>query len=50
MDYCASLDLIAFGGIQGKIGVLDSTTLSYKGLYDAHYSEVTGIYFHDAEC
>jgi len=45
-----ALDLIAFGGIQGKIGVLDSNTLSFKGLYDAHSCEITGIYFYDSQC
>ena len=49
LDYSSELDLIAFGGIQGKVGVLDSQTLSFKGLFDAHLCEVTGLYFHDAQ-
>jgi hypothetical protein len=47
LDYSAALDLIAFGGVQGKIGVLDSATLTFKGMYEAHTCEITGIYFYD---
>ncbi len=47
LDYSEKLDLIAFGGIQGKVGVLDSTTLSFKGLHDAHLCEITSLYFYD---
>jgi hypothetical protein len=48
LDYSSKLDLIAFGGIQGKIGILDSTTLQFKGMYDAHLCEITGLYFYDS--
>lgn len=48
LDYSSALDLIAFGGVQGKIGVLDSTTLSFKGMYEAHSSQVIGVYFQDS--
>lgn len=47
LDYSEELDLIAFGGISGKIGVLDSCTLSFKGLYEAHDCEVMSLNFHD---
>lgn len=36
VDYSADLYLIAFGGVHGQIGVLDSTTMSFIGMYDAH--------------
>lgn len=49
MDYSPALDLIAFGGVSGKVGLLDSTTLCFYGLYDAHNGEVSALYFHDAE-
>jgi WD40 repeat protein len=49
LDYSEALDLIAFGGIQGKIGVLDSNTLIFKGLYEAHHCEVAAVYFYDKE-
>ena len=45
LDYSAALDLIAFGGVQGKIGVLDSATLTFKGMYEAHSSQIIGVYF-----
>jgi hypothetical protein len=47
LDYSEQLDLIAFGGIQGKVGVLDSTTLSFKGMHPAHLCEITSLYFYD---
>jgi hypothetical protein len=47
LDYSEQLDLIAFGGIQGKVGVLDSTTLSFKGMHHAHLCEITSLYFYD---
>lgn len=40
LDYSRELDLIAFGGIQGKIGILDSVTLSFKGIYEAFQCEI----------
>lgn len=49
LDYSKALDLIAFGGVSGSIGVLDSTTLSFKGLYPAHAGDVSALYFHDSE-
>ncbi len=49
LDYSSELDLIAFGGNSGKIGVIDSVTLCFKGLYDAHTSEVVAVNFYDAE-
>lgn len=48
LDYSEALDLIAFGGIQGKIGILDSNTLLFKGMYDAHLTEIIGLYFYDS--
>jgi WD40 repeat protein len=45
------MDLIAFGGISGKIGLLDSCTLKFKGLYTGYQnSEVTSIAFYGSEC
>jgi WD40 repeat protein len=41
--------LIAFGGIQGKVGILDSITMQYKGLYDAHSCEVKSLSFNDSQ-
>ena len=41
--------MIAFGGIQGKVGILDSITMQYKGLYDAHSSEVKSLSFNDSQ-
>ena len=49
LDYSAALDLIAFGGVNGRVGVLESTTLSFKGLHTAHTTDVSALYFHDAE-
>ena len=50
IDYSADLYLIAFGGVHGQIGVLDSTTMSFIGMYDAHAnSEVSAIYFYKRE-
>jgi hypothetical protein len=45
LDYSSRLDLIAFGGVSGEIGVLDSTTFCFKGMYKAHSTEVAAIYF-----
>lgn len=47
LDYSNALGLIAFGGVQGKVVVLDSTTLSFTGLYEAHNCEVEALYFYD---
>ena len=50
IDYSAELYLIAFGGVHGQIGVLDSTTMSFIGMFDAHgNSEVSKIYFYKKE-
>lgn len=50
LDYSKELNLIAFGGNTGKIGVLDSCTLSFKGLYNAYEKlEVASVHFNDAE-
>jgi hypothetical protein len=49
LDYSSALDLIAFGGVSGGVGVLDSTTLSFKGMYPAHLANVTALYFNDPE-
>lgn len=49
LDYSAALDLIAFGGIHGQVGVLDSNTLSFKGIYDAHQNEVFSLSFYDVQ-
>jgi len=50
VDYSSRLNLIAFGGVSGEIGVLDSTTFFFKGMYKAHPTEVAAIYFYDSEC
>ena len=61
LNYSPELNLIAFGGVQGRVGVLDATTVTFKGLYDAHNPpsagrkgegqghEVQALYFHDKE-
>lgn len=50
MDFSADLYLIAFGGVHGKIGVLDSTTMKFIGLFEAHGNlEVSAIYFYNKE-
>ena len=50
IDYSEDLYLIAFGGVHGKIGVLDSTTMSFIGMFDAHANvEVSAIYFYKKE-
>lgn len=50
MDHSAALDLIAFGGVQGLVGTVDSTTLSFKGLYEGHPNqEMAGLYFYDPQ-
>ena len=49
LDYSAALDLIAFGGIHGQVGVLDSNTLSFKGIYEAHQNEVFSLSFYDVQ-
>ena len=41
--------MIAFGGIQGKVGILDAITMQYKGLHDAHASEVKSLSFNDSQ-
>jgi hypothetical protein len=41
--------LIAFGGIQGEIGILDSDTLLPKGFHKAHNSEISNLYFYDKQ-
>ena len=42
--------LIAFGGVHGQIGVLDATTMSFIGMFDAHSNvEVSAIYFYKKE-
>ncbi len=42
--------MIAFGGVHGQIGILDSTTKEFIGMYDAHgASEVSAIYFYKKE-
>jgi WD40 repeat protein len=42
LNYSPELNLIAFGGVQGKVGVLDATTVTFKGLYDAHNPHSAG--------
>ena len=49
MNYSEALNLIGFGGVAGKIGILDSTTVTFKGLFEAHAVDVESIYFHDKE-
>lgn len=50
IDYSKALDIIVFGGIQGKICVIDSITLIFKGMYDAHKNtEIVGLNFFDTQ-
>ena len=41
--------MIAFGGMYGKVGFLDCSTMSFVSMLDAHQTEIAAIYFHDKE-
>jgi WD40 repeat protein len=52
LNYSEALNYVAFGGSKGQIGVLDATTLTFKGLYEgenAHEDKVESLYFYDEE-
>ena len=49
LDYSTELDLIAFGTVHGQVCVLDSSTMSFVGQYDAHLTEVQQMYFYEKE-
>ena len=49
LDYSAELDLIAFGTVHGKVCVLDSSTMSFVGAYEAHPTEVQLLYFYEKQ-
>ena len=40
MDYSPELDMIAFGGVHGKVGLIDCSTMSFVALLEAHSAEV----------
>ena len=49
MAYSPEFDMIAFGGVYGKVGLLDCSTMSFVRMLDAHQTEIAAIYFHDKE-
>ena len=49
LDYSTELDIIAFGTVHAQICVLDSSTMSFVGQYEAHSNEVQQIYFYEKE-
>ena len=38
--YAANLDMIVFGTVLGKLGILDSSTMSFIGMFDSHPTEI----------
>lgn len=49
IDYSEKMDLIAFSGGQGKLGVLDGTSKMEIGLVQAHPDEIVNVSFYDQE-
>ena len=49
MAYSPENDMIAFGGVYGKVGLLDCSTMSFVRMLDAHSTEIAAVYFHDKE-
>ena len=49
MAYSPENDMIAFGGVYGKVGLLDCSTMSFVRMLDAHTTEIAAVYFHDKE-
>jgi WD40 repeat protein len=48
VDFSEALDMIAYGGVSGRIHFLDQTTKNFKGTIDAHSHEVIMLKFYDA--
>ena len=40
MAYSPALDLIAFGGVHGAVGLIDCSTMSFVAMLEAHTAEV----------
>lgn len=49
LDYSEELSIIAFGGVSGKMGILDGRTLLCNSLIDAHEAEIVGLNFYDSQ-
>jgi hypothetical protein len=47
IDYSEKMDLIAFSGGQGKLGVLDGTSKLEIGMVQAHPDEIVNVSFYD---
>lgn len=49
VSYSEALDIIAYGGVSGKIYILDQTTKKPKGIIEAHKHEVIMLKFYDKQ-
>ena len=49
MAFASNLDMIIFGTQTGDIGVLDSSTMSFIGMFDAHTSEIMKLFYNKKE-
>ena len=49
LAFADNLDMIIFGTVLGKIGVLDSSTMSFIGIFDAHTTEIANLYYNKKE-
>lgn len=49
IDYSDDLDVIAFGGVSGKIHFIDQTTKKYNGYIKGHNHEIKMLKFYDAQ-
>lgn len=47
VSYSEALDIIAYGGVSGKIFILDQTTKKPKGKIEAHKHEIIMLKFYD---
>ena len=49
MDFSPELDLLAFGGVQGRVGIVQTVTKDFSGIFQAHNHEVADIQFYDEQ-
>ena len=49
VSYSEALDIISYGGVSGKIHILDQTTKKPKGIIDAHKHEIIMLKFYDKQ-
>ena len=47
--YASNLDMIVFGTVLGKLGILDSSTMSFIGMFDSHTTEVIALNYNKSE-